>query len=56
VPVPIKWVLIKDKAAFTAQLRRWAKLPTLKRGLVSHGSAIIHEPARILRELVASLD
>jgi hypothetical protein len=56
VPVPIKWVLIKDKAAFAAQLRRWAELPALKRVLVSHGSAIIDEPASILRKLAASLD
>jgi hypothetical protein len=56
VPVPIKWVLIKDKAAFAAQLRRWAELATLKRVLVSHGSAIIDEPSRILRELAVSLE
>jgi hypothetical protein len=56
VPVPIKWVLIKDKAAFAAQLKRWAELPELKRVLVSHGSAIIDEPALILRELAATMD
>jgi hypothetical protein len=56
VPVPIKWVLIKDKAALAAQLRGWAELPALKRVLVSHGSAIIDEPASILRKLAASLD
>jgi hypothetical protein len=55
IPVPIKWVLIKDKAAFAAQLKRWAKQPGLKRVVVSHGSAVIEEPARILRELAATI-
>ena len=55
VPVPIKWILIKDKAAFAAQLKKWAELPMLKRVLVSHGSPITEEPARILRELAASV-
>jgi hypothetical protein len=56
VPAPIKWVLIKDKAAFAAQLRRWADLPVLKQVLVSHGSSITDEPARVFRELAASVD
>ena len=56
VPVPIKWVLILDKAVFAAQLRRWAELPTLKQVIVSHGSPIIDEPARVFRELAASVD
>jgi hypothetical protein len=56
VPVPIKWILIKDKAALAAQFQRWAKLPMLNRVLVSHGSPITDEPARILRELAATID
>jgi hypothetical protein len=56
VPIPIKWVLIKDQAAFAAQLRIWTELPALKQILVSHGSSITDEPSRILRELAASID
>ena len=56
VPVPIKLTLINDKAAFAAQLRRWAEQPSLKRILVSHGSTLNDDPGGVLRELAASLE
>jgi hypothetical protein len=56
IPAPVKVMMINDKAALAAQLRRWAELPSLKRILVSHGSAIEDNPREILRELAASLE
>ena len=55
VPLPIKFSLIKDKAAVARQLRQWAELPSLKRVLVSHGSMIVDDPSGALRKLAASL-
>jgi hypothetical protein len=55
VPLPIKFALIRDKAAVARQLRQWAELPSLKRILVSHGSTIEHDPRGALRKLAASL-
>jgi len=55
VPLPIKLSLVKDKAALARQLRQWAELPSLKRILVSHGSAIENDPRGTLRKLAASL-
>jgi hypothetical protein len=48
--------MIVDKAALAAQFRRWADLPSLKRILVSHGSAILEDPPRVLRQLAAFLE
>jgi hypothetical protein len=56
VPVPIKLMMVDDKAALAAQLRRWAELPSLKRILVSHGSPIEDDPRGVLRHLATSLD
>jgi hypothetical protein len=55
VPLPVKWLMIKDKPALAAELRRWSLLPSLKRILVSHGAPIEDDPPRVLRELAASL-
>jgi hypothetical protein len=55
VPVPVKFTMIRDKAALAAQLRRWAALPSLKRVLVSHGKAIEDDPPSVMRKLAASL-
>jgi hypothetical protein len=55
IPVPVKLVMLKDKAAFAAQLRRWAQLPSLKRILVSHGTTIDKDAPAALRKLAASL-
>jgi hypothetical protein len=55
VPLPVKWMMIKDRAALAAEFRRWSLLPSLKRILVSHGEAIEDDPPHVLRELAASL-
>jgi len=55
IPVPVKLMMIRDKMAFAAQLRRWAELPSLKRVLVSHGSTIEDNAPGSLRKLAASL-
>ena len=56
VPIPIKMMMINDKAALAVQLRRWADLPSLKRILVSHGSTIEDDPKGALRDLALSLE
>ena len=55
IPIPIKAAIVSDKAALSEQLLRWADLPSLKRILVSHGSAIETDPSGALRQLAASL-
>ena len=47
--------MIEDKAAFAAHLARLAELPDLRRVVVSHHETIDVEPARVLREVAASL-
>jgi hypothetical protein len=54
IPLPVKFVMLKDKAAFAEQLRRWAELP-LKRVVVSHGMTIEQNASGALRKLAASL-
>jgi hypothetical protein len=56
VPAPVKFMMVSDKAALAAQLRRWAELPSLKRILVSHGEPIEDDPKGALRELAVSLE
>jgi hypothetical protein len=55
VPIPIKAAIVSDKAALSEQLLRWSALPSLKRILVSHGSAIETDPSGALRKLAAAL-
>jgi hypothetical protein len=55
VPIPIRAAIVSDKAALSEQLLRWADIPSLKRILVSHGSAIETDPCGALRQLAASL-
>ena len=55
IPIPVRLTMIRDKAAFAAQLRRWAELPSLKRIVVSHGSTIDYNTTGILRKLATSL-
>ena len=55
IPLPVKWTLIDDRAALSAQLLQWAELQTLKRILVSHGETIEYQPAEVLRGLADSL-
>src|SRR5687768_14334418 len=55
VPRPVKAVMVSNKPALAAQFRRWADLPSLRRILVSHGSAIEEDPRGALNALAASL-
>lgn len=54
IPRPIRWLLIKDKAALRAQLETWAALP-VARILVSHGAPIVDDARGVLRKLAATL-
>jgi hypothetical protein len=47
--------LVADKQAFADDLRTLAALPGLRRVIVSHHEVIDHEPARVLREVAATL-
>jgi hypothetical protein len=47
--------LIKDKAKFRAQLTRLADTPGLVRAIVSHHEVIDRDPAKVLREVAATL-
>lgn len=47
--------LIKDKPAFRAHLERLAETPGLARVIVSHHEVIDREPAKVLREVAATL-
>ena len=55
VPAPVKIAMLKDPAAFRAQLLQWSKIEGLRRILVSHGDPIEPNAAQALRDLVASL-
>lgn len=46
---------IKDKRAFRAHLERLAAIPGLRRVIVAHHEIIEEEPARVLREVAATL-
>ena len=50
-----RWFLVKDAKALRASLERLADLPALKRVIVSHHETIVHDPARTLREVAATL-
>jgi hypothetical protein len=47
--------LVKDKTAFADELRRLADTPGLRRIIVSHHEVIDVEPARVLREVAATV-
>jgi hypothetical protein len=50
-----KLFIVKDKRAFRDHLERLAGLPDLRRVIVSHHETIASEPARVLREVAATL-
>lgn len=50
-----RWFLIKDRPALRAHLERLADTPGLRRILVSHHDVIDREPARVLRDVAATL-
>jgi hypothetical protein len=52
----VKWLLVKDKPALAAQLRRWAADEELERIIVSHGDIIDQAPADVLHSVASSLE
>lgn len=55
IPAVVKMAVIEDTKALRTQLLQWAETDTLVRVLVSHGSPIVDNPRRVLRELAESL-
>lgn len=51
----IRIFAVKDKRAFRAHLERLAALPRLRRVIVAHHEMLEDEPARVLREVAATL-
>jgi hypothetical protein len=54
-PRIMRWMAIKDKAAFVSQLERLADTPGLERLLFGHGKPITDDPRGALRSVVAQL-
>lgn len=55
IPRVVKMLIVEDTNALRTQLLEWAKIESLKRILVSHGSPIEDNPRQILRDLASSL-
>jgi len=55
IPPIIKMGEVKDKAAVASQLDDWARLPRLKRVIVSHGEIIADAPAAVLSRVAGEL-
>jgi len=51
----MKWLVIADKPAFRAHLEELAKLPDLRRILVSHHETITDDPAGTLARVAAAI-
>jgi hypothetical protein len=54
-PRVVRWLAIKNKQAFAAQLERLADTPRLIRLMFGHGKPITDDPAGALREVAAQL-
>jgi hypothetical protein len=54
VPRFSRWLLVKDKGAFTRHVNSWAK-PDLKRVIVSHGPMVTDRAADTLKAVTAAL-
>ena len=50
-----RWFVAKDKAAVRAHLERLAATPDLRRIIVSHHETIDRDPAKVLRDVAATL-
>lgn len=50
-----RWFLAKDRPALRAHLERLASTPALRRIVVSHHEVIDRDPARVLRDVAATL-
>jgi hypothetical protein len=55
VPLPVQLREVKDKKALRAELERWSRLPNLKRVIISHGSIIANDAARVLGRIANQL-
>jgi hypothetical protein len=55
IPFPVKLKEVKDKAAVSAQLERWAQMPNLQRVIISHGEIIAEAPSAVLNRISAEL-
>jgi hypothetical protein len=55
VPPLIRMRRVDDNEAVQAQLRRWSRLPNLNRVIVSHGSIIAADAARVLGRIADEL-
>lgn len=54
-PRAMKWIFVKDKAAFATQLEALAATPKLERLCFGHGHPITEDPQGELRKVVAQL-
>ncbi len=50
-----RWFIAGDKPALRAHLERLAATPELRRIVVSHHEVIDRDPARVLRDVAATL-
>jgi hypothetical protein len=50
-----RWVFVKNKKKYRAQLLSLAADPGLKRVIVAHGSLIEDEPGKVLMDVAATL-
>lgn len=55
VPRPVERMMIDDKPALAAQFRDWARIPDLRRVIMSHGDPIEDDPASALDHLARRL-
>jgi hypothetical protein len=55
LPPLIRMRRVDDKDAVRAELQRWSRLPNLNRVIVSHGSIIAADPARVLGRIADEL-
>lgn len=55
IPPIIKRREVKDERALRAQLESWARLPNLRRVVVSHGDIITAEPNAVLQRIAQQL-
>jgi len=55
LPRAMRWIFVKDKAAFATQLEQLAATPKLERLCFGHGKPVTEDPAGVLRRVAATL-
>jgi len=55
LPAPVRLRVLRDRGALRIQLEELAKTPGLARIVPSHGAVVARDPARVLREIAATL-